>query len=239
MPRTPRPRETGRPPAIEDPDKRARMLEAVAVGVPITQAVIRAGISESAHKRAMIAGEDAQDRQDARDAATEAGQDPDEVSPPLTERDEVYRAYRAEVTRARAEVAAFYVSSVAKAAKGGQLTKESTRRFRDGSVETERTYSTPDAKAAQFMLTTSFRGEFGKPEGPQRVELTGADGGPVETRSAEGDAVASLAARLAEVAQLQAGQTPEGYDEPRQIAPAERVDADSEPVDAEIVEDGR
>lgn len=211
------------------------MLEAVSAGVPIAQACLHAGISESAHFRAIEAGELAQAQADAGNT--------------LTAREDAYREYRESILRARAAVAVVHVALVGKAARGGQVWKETTRREPDGSVTTEREFTRPEWKASQFLLATSFRDEFGPPTRRQ-VEHSGPDGGPIEHAGPGETAVSALAERLAAVAEQQRQQLPGGWDpgtgegQPaeshRAIAagPAVRVDLD-DVADAELVDEER
>lgn len=203
------PRPTGRPPIVSDPTRVEAMLKAIAAGVPITAACEHAGISHSAHKRAMAEGEAAHDHA--------------ENGHPLTRRQEEYRAYRAAVLRARANVAVVHVSLVGKAAHGGALLKETTYRNDEGRLVTEREYAKPEWKASQFMLQTSFRDEFATRSTRSQVELSGPGGGPIELAPSE-EVVLTLAERLHQVAELQRRQLPGGWDpEPDDINDAELV----------------
>ena len=183
------------------------MLEAVSAGVPLTQACIHAGISESAHFRAMEAGEAAQEDLD------------DGI--PIDDRADSYREYRERVLRARARVAVVNVALVAKAARGGAVVKETVRRYErenaDGETvpveEREKEYAPPQWKAAQFLLQTSFSQDF---RVTSRQEHTGADGGPmaVEHSSPGEDALTATADRIAEVFRAQSEQLPGGWERP-------------------------
>jgi len=207
------------------------MLDAVRAGVPITQACLHAGIAPSAHFRAMQAGEDAAELHEARARAEQAGEgggeDPGPPLPPLSARQHAYREYREEILRARAAVAVTHVALVGKAARGGALVKEETTRDADGTVRTTREYARPEWKASQFLLATSFREDFGA---SRKVEHTGADGGPIEHRSAGDEALHAIAERLAAVAAEQAEQAPGGWQHGPRELPAGAVDA-------EVVED--
>jgi hypothetical protein len=155
---------------VEDEHRVAAMIGATEAGVPITQACIYSGISERAHFRAMGAGEHAE-------ALADEGV-------LLTERQEAYRAYRARVLNARAKVAVVNVTLVARAAQGGQLIEETTRRYRDPDTgemvtETRKKYALGDWRASKWLLEASFRSDFGR-AGLSRVELTGKENGPVE-----------------------------------------------------------
>lgn len=187
------------------------MLRAVEVGVPITVACVRAGIPTSAHHRAMEAGEQA-------DSLADEGAE-------LTDRQRLYRDYREQVTRARAKVAHVHVALVAKAAAGGQLIEETTRRYRDPETEemvteTRKKYALGDWRASKWLLEVSFRGEFGR-ERMSRVEVTGRDGAPIEV--AGDDVLRSISERLAQVQadhsrQLEGGWEPgQNFDNGRVI----------------------
>jgi hypothetical protein len=195
--RTPARRPAGRPPVVADEDRVTRMLDAVSAGVPLTQACLHAGISERAHFRAMEAGEAAEDAHDHGET--------------LDDRAEAYRQYRQRIMRARAAVAVVHVALIGKAARGGQLTRETTRRLRDGSVETERQWSPPEWKASAWLLSKSFPADLGD---RRAVEVSGPDGGPVQHAGPGEEALRTLADRLAEVAERQRGQLPGGWDRP-------------------------
>jgi hypothetical protein len=108
----------------------------------------------------------------------------------------VLREIWEEVSRARAEVAVRGVALIQRVAAGGAVVKETTRRYRDGNgqmvTETEKTFAPPDARPMQWLLERTHRQEFGR---ASQVEVTGADGGPVQVDN--GDVVTTLAARLA------------------------------------------
>lgn len=209
-------RPTGRPPVVADEARVKAMLEALRAGVPVLAACQRSGVSWASHQRAMDAGEQA-------DSLHDNGQ-------PLSERQELYRSYRADVVRARAQTVAVHVTLVAKAAHGGALAKETTRRFRndDGEmvVETEREYTRPDWRASKFLLQTGVaRSEFVE-RAAAALEVTGADGGPLQVAHGE-EVLTTVAERLARVQAEQARQLPGGWD------------ADAEITDAELVEEDR
>lgn len=171
--------------AITD-EGRTRLLNAIRAGTPVTYAAQYAGIGASTLHRYLARGEDAALR-------AEAGEQ-------VTADDAVMREIWEEVTRARAEAAVRGVALLQRVAAGGAVLKETTRRYRDPGTgqlvtETERTFSPPDAKPMQWLLERTHRQEFGRAS--QQVELTGADGGPVQVEG--GDAITSLAAQVARV----------------------------------------
>jgi len=193
------------------------MLEELKVGVPVTAACQHVGISWASHQRAMDAGRDAEQ-------LAERGE-------PLDERQELYRSYRADVDRARAEAVAIHVALVGQAAHGGKLVKEVIRRYRndDGEMvtETEREYTRPDWRASKFLLSVSVAREEFSERHRASVEVTGAGGGPVEVVPAE-VAIQTIAQRLQAVAATQAKQLPGGWDPPN----------DDDITDAELVDEG-
>lgn len=242
MPRRTGPRDTGdnrptrrtggRPPIVADPDRVTRMLEAISAGVPIGQACLHAGISERAHFRAMAAGEAADEHAEAaREARARGEQPPDEPDGRQT----AYRQYRQDVLRARAAVAVVHVALVGKAARGGALVRETTRRSVDENgkpvVEVDREYARGEWKASQFLLATSFREEFGPPTRRQ-VEHSGPAGGPIEHAGPGEAALLTLSERLQRVAELQRDQLPGGWDRP-----ALEAGPDHDVADAVIVDD--
>ena len=170
---------------IEPEETRKRLLDAVKGGVPLNQAVHYAGIGYRTLFRYLERGE-------AADAAAEAGGR-------LNAEEQVLRDFWRDVREARAQVAVRNVALVQKAAQGGYLKRERVRRWRDpesGQVvtETDREYADVEWRAAQWLLQTSFSREFGRD--PDRVELEVVG----EQAVGAGDAVASLAARVALVA---------------------------------------
>lgn len=219
-----RAKPTGRPPIVADHTAVERMIDAISAGVPITQACLHAGISTSAHFRAMEAGELAEQ-------ATEAGNT-------LTDREHAYREYRERIMRARAAVAVVHVALIGKAARGGALVRETTRTYRDEDgrpvTETDRELSRPEWKASAWLLSKSFPGELGD---RRAVEHSGPGGGPIEHGAGPaGDALAAIAERLAEVAERQREELPGGWDRPALAAgAAERLPV----VDVETVDDDR
>jgi hypothetical protein len=196
-----RPKQPGQPPVVEDETRVTRLLEAISVGVPVTQACHHAGIGPASHFRAMENGEQAQ-------ALMDDGAD-------LTDRQQAYREYRDRVLSARAKVAAVNVALVAKAAKGGQLIEETTRRYRDPDsdemvTEVRRKYAIGDWRAARFLLQVSFRSDFAGAERMVRAEVTGKNGGPVEVAADE--VLQSIAQRLASVRADQERQIEGGWE---------------------------
>lgn len=205
-------RPGGRPPVVSDGDRVTAMLRAVEAGVPITVACDHARIPQSAHFRAMDAGEDAQAKADD--------------GHPLTRREVEYREYRERVIRARARVAVEHAALIGKAAHGGALLKETTYRNDDGQLVTEREYARPEWQASKFMLQASFRADFQTGPLKSSVEVTGADGGPIEVHHSE-EIVLTLAERLHTVAQRHQHQLPGGWD-PEDAEEAELVDEGTE-----------
>jgi hypothetical protein len=109
---------------------------------------------------------------------------------------------------------------VQKAAAGGYVLKETTRRFRGPTgweTETERTYAAPDWRAAGWVLERTYGPEFRR---LTQVELSGPHGGPVQVAATDVD---DLAARVLLNIEAHRGELP-GPDEP---------------VDAEVVDDDR
>lgn len=164
----------------------------------------------------------------------EAGEQAEELheqGKTLEERQEAYRAYRADVLRARAEAVVIHVALVGQAAHGGKVVKEVTRRYKndDGQMvtESEREYTRPDWRASKFLLQTGpYRSEFAERQ-TSSVELTGANGGPLQVQPAE-EALQTVAERLAAVQAVQARQLEGGWDPPED---------DQDITDAELVGD--
>jgi hypothetical protein len=134
-------------------------------------------------------------------------------------------------TRARSRSTVEAVGLVALAARGGYVTRRTSRSYRDaasGKIITEvvEDVAGPDWKAASWLLTHTTP-EFA--QGPQQVEVSGPGGGPVRVADVEslaGRVMAAVAARRAE------------EHGPFEIEGG-RVEADGTIVmDAEVVEDG-
>lgn len=182
------PRRNGRP-SLLTPDVQQRLLDAVSSGVPVTHATTFAGIGQTTFERWMQRGRDAQDLADE--------------DQPVPADEEPYRLLWEQVSRARSVVAVRNVAIVAKAAEGGYVTKERTRRYRDPGngllvTETETDYAPPEWQASRWLLEKSFHRDFGRTA--QQVELTGEAGGPVQFEHGVTPEVADIAARLREFA---------------------------------------
>jgi hypothetical protein len=176
--RTPRRRATGGRPTVLTDDARTRFLEAVRNGAPLNLACSYAGFSYPSFARWMAWGSDAAD-------AHEQGR----AYPP---EHEGFREFWEAVQRARAAGAMTDLLLVQKAARGGYVVKETTRRYRgvDGQVVTEvdKAYAPVDWRAASWVLDRTHAAEFRR---PTQVELSGPGGGPVEVAAADVDALAS------------------------------------------------
>lgn len=119
--------------------------------------------------------------------------DEDPEAEPL-EREAIYAEFWLKVEHARQTAAQRSLLLLQQAARGGYVTETSTRKNRDGSVETTEKRQGPDWRAADRWLVYFDRGRFGT--GPQQVEVTGAGGGPLQVEGLGG-----LAARVAAVGQ--------------------------------------
>jgi hypothetical protein len=171
--------------------------------VPVDDSASYAGIGRTTFLRWCQTGRDVLAKVEE---AAERGQEyePD----PYTE--EPYYQLWLDIDSARAKAVVGSVLNVQRAAVGGFVTKEVTRRFRDpvtGQVVEETTVDKqpPDWRAASFLLTHgSSRAAWIK--APQAVEHTGAGGGPIEHTLVDAEALANrvqanmLAAREAQVA---------------------------------------
>jgi hypothetical protein len=206
----------GRPTIVEDEQKVAGMMGAIEAGIPITQACLHAGVSYSAHRRALEAGERAQ-------SSADEGRE-------LTARQEAYRAYRARVLEARAKVAVINVALVARAARGGQVIEETHRRYRDPETgqmvtETRKKYALADWRASRWLLEVSFRGDLAR-ERMARVEATGKGAETIEV--AGDDVLRSISDRLHAVQDQQARRFEGGSDGPASGA------TETQPADAQL-----
>jgi hypothetical protein len=103
--------------------------------------------------------------------------------------DRPYADFARAVDAARGRAELDLLNIVIEAAKGGQVLEESTTTHRDGRVEERRRIAGPDGRVALAVLERRFAPHWGRTV--QRVELTGADGGPVVVQEARLDAAMS------------------------------------------------
>lgn len=208
-------RTPGRP-TLLNADVQKRLLEAVRLGVPVKTAAEHAGIHPNTFYRWMARGF-------SEHESIANGQDP------LEEEAQFLDLYKL-VSEGRAEAAVRNVALIQKAAQGGYVTKEVTKKYRDvetGKVvtQTEVERAGPDWRASAWYLERVHKDEFGKDA--VQVQVTGAGGGAVRIDSSVEELSERLGKYLAEnaaVAAITAGgdDTIDG-------------EATEEPVDADIV----
>lgn len=175
-------RQGGRPTLLTD-EVHKKLIEATKMGAPMTTAAAYVGISERTFQRWMERGFDALQLED------------DEQDVPADE--QPYLALFKEVSQARSQAAVMHVGLIQRAAQGGVITEESTKKYRDpetGAIVEEKTVkrTPPDWRAGAWYLERQHRQHFGRDKEVQ-VELTGANGGPVEVVQVD-----ELAARIRE-----------------------------------------
>jgi hypothetical protein len=164
------------------------MLQAVEAGVPIHMACTFAGITIHAHRRALTMGRQAQARYDE--------------GHPLDDRAEMYRRYVERIEDARSRLGVRAIGLVNKIAQGGYILSESVEEWYDDEgkkhKKTDRKYAPPSFQATKFLLEKSFPSDF---KSADQLELSGRDGGPIETKSAAVDTVVitTLAERVREI----------------------------------------
>lgn len=206
---------TGQPSKLTARTERI-ILEAVLEGNHLTAACNAAGIGHRTLYRWLEVADQIED-------AIETGKPYDENGLP-------YLRFRQRLAdaRARAEMRAVHV--IQKAMQGGYVTSERPVqdvdgrpvRGDDGRILMERTWAQPDGRLALSYLARSRPSEWGQ-NATQRLELTGAGGGPVQVEHSE-DQFAALAARLAQTAETMRREDAE--------------DAEDEAYDVEVIEDG-
>lgn len=208
------PREhPGRSPQVNEQTTKT-MLQAIETGVPIHMACTFAGITIHAHRRAVTMGRQAQARYDE-------GHD-------LDDRAEMYRRYVEKIEVARSRLGVRAIQLVNRIAEGGALLSEEREEWYDEDgkkhVKTDRKYSGPSFQATKFLLEKSFPSDFRQAD---QLELSGRDGGPIETKTAAIDAVVitTLAERVREI-----------RDRNRREIEAGEIDEDGAPIiEGEIV----
>lgn len=175
--------EDGRPLALTD-DIEKKILDLIRAGVPLAHAAAAAGIARSTYHLYMQRGEDAA----ARAADGEE----------LTEDERRLMDFSDRASRARAESVSTLTLHVAKAAQGGYVLKETTRRYRgpDGQMVTEheKAYAPVDWRAAYALLRARAPEDFGQQPAGRGGEPDGTDPGSGDVTSAE---VRDVAARIA------------------------------------------
>jgi hypothetical protein len=96
--------------------------------------------------------------------------------------DSAYRELRNAVERARAKLQTDLLECVLETVRGGALIKETTRTFPNGDELTERQYAPPDGRLGLELLSRLWPRDFAR---RNALEVTGADGGPIQIASAE------------------------------------------------------
>lgn len=202
------PRTVGRP-SLLTADLERDLVEKVRAGVPLETAAATCGIARSTLFMWLTKG---RDEVEARIDGAEANRNFDH-----------YVALYEKLTKSRAEAGARNVLMIQKAAAGGQIVEKRTITHTDGTIEEVEKRAAPDWRAAAWFLERTQRGQFGKDA--VQVELTGADGGPVQISSHDAESIASQV--TANLAKLAAGAA----------RPALPAGEDPAIEDAEIVDD--
>lgn len=154
---------------------RKKLIEATKMGSPVSVAAAYVGIGERTFQRWMQRGYEAEGYVDDGE--------------PVPESERPFLLLYQEITQARSQAAVMHVGLIQRAAQGGVITEESTRKYRDpdtGAVVEEKTVkrSAPDWRAGAWYLERQHRQHFGKDD-KHHVELTGPGGGAVEVVEVE------------------------------------------------------
>lgn len=144
-------REPGRP-TLLDAEVEKKLIQATELGTPMGAAAEYCGISKRAFEDWMRRGHIEQ-------GARDDGEEPNPV-------EQKYLDLYERIMEARAKATFQSAALIRKSAIGGQVTEETTRRYRDhnGEVVEEKTVkrTAPDWKAAAWWLERQMRSDFGR-----------------------------------------------------------------------------
>lgn len=216
MPR--RSKRQGRPPVLLDHDTRTRFLDYVEDGNHIKTACALVGIHPATIYRWIERAEDA-----------------DELlldDQPIDEVQRVYCDFRDAYVLARARAQKVAVETIQRAMKGGQIISEKPLqnmegeavRDDEGRILYERTFTQPDGRLALAYLGRTAPDMWG--QNAHKVELTGANGGPIAIEQQ----VTGLADRIAQVAAARMAD--------RELEAGEGGDDEGDIRDADVVDEG-
>jgi hypothetical protein len=215
----PRKSPKGGRPTLLNPDVHKKLIEATKMGSPMSVAAAYVGITERTFGRWMQRGYDAQLLEDD--------------DKPVPADDQPYLALFKEVSQARSQAAVMHVGLIQRAAQGGVVTEETTKKYRDpetGSVVEETTVkrTAPDWRAGAWYLERQHRQHFGRDK-DVHMEISGPGGGPVEVVEVEAVAnrVRENIAAAMEAARAQITAGPEEADTDPDIQDAEVLDDDT------------
>lgn len=212
-------RRPGRPTALT-PERAQRIITTLRAGNHINTACYAAGVNTATFYRWM-------QRAERADHALDTGQ-------PWDPAEQMFREFRDDVLRARAEVAERMVEVVQTAAVGGQLIMEEPAldgagnpiRDEDGRVIMKRQWTQPDGRLALSYLKVAQPVEWAG--GPSRMELSGPGGEPLvgDSGEADGDAVSRLASRVAGALAARQAEAMEAAEDAAEVHEGELVEDD-------------
>lgn len=174
-------RPPGRPPLLDE-EMHERLITATKNGSPMWAAAEYAGITCRTFERWAARGYEEDTRLHNDSTAV-----PDETEAP-------YRQLFLDLQRARADATVRNTTNIQRAAMGGIVTEETTKKYRDPSTgemveETTVKRTAPDWRASAWWLERRDAANFGK-QADLALEVSGPGGGPMQVAAGSVDDLA-------------------------------------------------